>query len=199
MFHGQINQDKWVLEKWLQQGNSIGDKGYFVDVGAFDGVQFSNSLLFEKLDWNGVCIEASAASAEKCKQNRKCDVVQAIVTGKEGGQELFVRNEIEPMLSHVTRSHSQGYSNATRSLTGILKDVNAPRKIDYLSIDVEGVDFEVLQGLDMQQYDVGLITIEHNGQDQASQIANWLWANNYMIRMVEWDFFAVKDTVRVLR
>lgn len=197
MFHGQLNQDKWALEQWLRQGHTIGEPGYFVDVGAFDGVKYSNSLLLEKLGWKGVCIEACVASAEKCKQNRKCDVVQAIVTAKDGGQELFVRNDAEPMLSHVTRTHSQGFSNPTRSLTSILKSVNAPRRIDYLSIDVEGVDYEVLQGLDVAQYDVGIITIEHNGQEQASDIANWLWAHSYLVRMVDFDFFAVKDTVRV--
>ena len=197
MFHGQLLQDKWVLEHWLRQGNSIGDVGYFVDVGAFDGVTISNTLQLEQLGWNGVCIEASTASAEKCKQHRKCDVVQAIVTGKDGGQELFVRNDVEPMLSHVTRTHRQGFSSDTRSLMSILKDVNAPRKIDYLSIDVEGIDCEVLQGLDTEQYEVGLITIEHNGQAQASDIANWFWANNYLVRMLEWDFFAIKDTVSV--
>lgn len=198
MFHGQLNQDKWVFEQLIKRGYSLGKHGFYVDVGAFDGKHFSNSLVFEQLGWRGICVEAHADSYEKCKANRpNATCVNAIVTAEDGGSELFVRNDVEPMLSHVTRTHVQGLSNPTKSLTTILKECNAPSQIDYLSIDVEGVDFEVLKGFDLMQYQATCITIEHNGQEQASEIANWLWANNYLVLMVEFDFFAVKDTVRV--
>lgn len=197
MFHSQILQDKWIFEQLVARGYTLGEAGYYVDVGAFDGKKFSNSLFFEELGWQGVCIEAQPSSYELCKANRKCNVVHAIVTGTDNGSELFVTNNVEPMMSHVTRTHSQGFSLPTRSLNSILAEVNAPHKIDYLSIDVEGLDFEVLKGLDVGKYDVTAITIEHNGESQGSDIANWLWAHGYLVRMVEWDFFAIKDRVRV--
>ena len=197
MFHGQLLQDKWVFEQLISRGYTLGEKRYFVDVGAFDGKHYSNSLFFEELSWRGVCIEAQPSSYEKCRVNRKCEVIQAIVSGTDGGSELFVRNENEPMLSHVTRTHSQGFSLPTRSLNSILAEVNAPEKIDYLSIDVEGLDFEVLKSLDTEKYYVTAITIEHNGSEQGSDIANWLWGNGYLVRIVNWDFFAIKDQVRV--
>ena len=197
MFYGQLLQDKWIFEQLITRGFTLGEKGYFVDVGAFDGQHFSNSLFFEEIGWSGVCVEAQQSSYEKCRSNRKCEVVQAIVNGTDGGSELFVRNEVQPMLSRVTRTHQQGFSLPTRSLNSILAEVNSPNKIDYLSIDVEGLDFEVLQSLDTEKYDVTAITIEHNGSEQGGDIANWLWAHGYLVRMVEWDFFAIKDKVRV--
>lgn len=198
MFHGQLNQDKWVLEQLVKRGHTLGAPGYYVDVGAFDGKHYSNSLIFEQFGWNGICVEANKDSFLKCRANRpNATCVNAIVTAKDGGSELFVRNDVEPMLSHVTRTHTQGLSNPTKSLTTILNECNAPKQIDYLSIDVEGVDFEVLKGFDVSKYEATCITIEHNGQSQASDIANWLWANNYLVIMVEFDFFAIKDTVRV--
>ena len=52
-FYSQFEQDKFVYENFFINKN----KGYFVDIGAHDGVTFSNSKFFEELEWDGVCIE----------------------------------------------------------------------------------------------------------------------------------------------
>lgn len=197
MFHGQLNQDKWVLEQLVARGYTIGAPGFYVDVGAFDGRKYSNSWLFEQIGWSGICVEAQDSTFRQLKENRPDSrLVHSIVT-KDGRDVLFVENNVQPMLSKVTKTHSQGFSKPSKTLTQILEECNAPRKIDYLSIDVEGMDYEVLEGLKIEDYDITCITIEHNGEEQGSDIANWLWANNYLVRMIDFDFFAVKDNVRV--
>ncbi len=197
MFHGQLNQDKWVLEQLVARGFTIGAPGFYVDVGAFDGRKYSNTWLFERIGWNGICVEAQELSFKHLQANRPNAInVHSIVTNN-GRDVLFVENNAQPMLSKVTKTHVQGLSKPSKTLTQILEECDAPRKIDYLSIDVEGMDYEVLEGLKIENYDITCITIEHNGEDQGSDIANWLWANNYLVRMIDFDFFAVKDNVRV--
>lgn len=129
MFYSQAGQDVWVLQR-------IGNKGFFVDVGAHDGVESSNTYALEKAGWKGVCVEPSEAY-EKMIGVRNCSLVKvAAVADKK--------------------------SQTGLPLTEILYGLSAPTTIDYLSIDVDGGEMDVLRGMDFDKYHVKLITIEHN-------------------------------------
>jgi len=63
--YSQLNQDLWVLDTLKHKRNGI-----FVDVGAFDGINLSNTYLLEKEHgWNGICIEANSESFKKLKSS----------------------------------------------------------------------------------------------------------------------------------
>ena len=196
MFHGQLVQDKWVFEQLIRLGHTIPRAGYYVDVGCHDGIEISNTLLFERLGFDGICVDANEESIQACRRNRKCCAEHLLVSDKIG-KSLFSVDKKKPMLSRATVSGEFGFSVPTATLTSILDAHDAPRKIDYISVDVEGMEVEVLNGFDSDKYDVTCWTIEHNGESRAGDIANWLWDRGYMVRAVEWDFFAVKDTVRL--
>jgi hypothetical protein len=67
-FHSQIGQDQWVH-------SVLGDKryGFFVELGACDGISLSNTLFFERsLNWNGICIEPEQSMFDQLVRNRTC-------------------------------------------------------------------------------------------------------------------------------
>lgn len=131
MFYSQAGQDKWVLDKIA--------KGFFVDVGAHDGIESSNTFALEQAGWEGLCIEPSSFY-DKLTENRNC------------------------LTSKVAAHYYNGFLNGVpcRTLRTLLTDTNCPKEIDYLSIDVDGGELTVLQGMDFETFHVKLITIEHN-------------------------------------
>ena len=68
----------------------------------------------------------------------------------------------------------------TKTLTEILGEVKAPENIDFLSLDVEGAELEVLQGINFEKYKIDCILVEHNNEHpKRSNIRNLLLSNNY--------------------
>ena len=57
-FYSQCGQDKWAYENLFKNKND----GFFIEIGADDGIHFSNTKFFEDLGWNGICIEPSPYS-----------------------------------------------------------------------------------------------------------------------------------------
>lgn len=142
-YYSQAGQDKWVHEL-------IGDKGFFVDCGAYDGIQTSNTYALEKLGWKGICIEASPAFYKALCQNRTSININRAITDYTGG---------------IGFGHDKigGDTPVLCSTLGkILKDCECPNNIDYLSLDIEGQEFNALTFLDFGRYKVKLITVEHN-------------------------------------
>lgn len=130
MFYSQAGQDVWVLQQI--------PKGFFVDVGAHDGVESSNTYALELAGWKGICIEPSEAYS-RLTQVRKCNAIN--VAAGTGFNQM--------------------------PLAVILKD--APLVIDYLSIDVDGGELDVLKSMDFARYQVRLITVEHNAYNEGTQ------------------------------
>lgn len=191
-FHGQLLQDRWVYEHYRRHVDLLNYRGYFVDIGCNDGVKINNSLLFERdFGWQGVCIDADRRMIELARENRACQVVEAVVYGETGVEVCFEEND-ESLLSGV--STVGGQLRTTASLADILAAVNAPKQIDYISLDVEGVEDKILDGFSEADYQVNCWTIEHNGDGaRASAILNWLADRNYLIKIVHWDFFAIRE------
>lgn len=141
--YAQALQDEWVH-------SIIGDTGFFVDVGAYDGVEHSNTFALEQRGWTGVCIEPNADAFERMRGNRKC-LLSGWAASDTDGFILF--DGVVP---------GRGSAVPCRRLDTLLNAVNAPPVIDYLSIDVEGHEMEVLAGMDFDRWQVKLATIEHN-------------------------------------
>jgi hypothetical protein len=65
------------------------------------------------------------------------------------------------------------------SLLDLLKFHNAPRYIDFLSVDTEGSEFEILNAFDFREYRFGAITVEHNYAPQRKEVIALLTSNGY--------------------
>jgi len=165
----QLGQDFWVFGEVFNEKNG----GYFVDIGAADGIFFSNTFLLEKrYKWNGICVEADPNSykdlclvrSTRCfnvcvdSHDRIVDYVQGFLVGgildaKANYDELLV----EKYKNKITKMQ-------TKTLVSILDSVNAPDIIDYLSIDVEGSEYRVLYDFPFDKYTFRCITIERPNQ-----------------------------------
>jgi FkbM family methyltransferase len=192
----QLGQDIWVLEKTnYKQG------GFFVEFGATDGVLLSNSFLLEKeFDWQGICAEPNPKFFEQLKNNRQCTVSSGCIGAKTGEQVEFVlADAYGGMLKHAEmdkhtakRLHYADLKDNvvmldTISLHDFLVQHNAPKKIDYLSIDTEGSEYEILKAFPFEEWDVQLITVEHNFTEQRELIYQLLTDNGYTRIEKQWD------------
>jgi FkbM family methyltransferase len=165
--------------------------GFFVEFGASDGLALSNSHLLEKrFDWTGVLCEPSTAWHEALKQNRSCIIDTRCVYSVSGEKISFSENYLgelsaitayaEPNASGILKRTTSSYEVETISLLDLLREHNAPRVIDFLSIDTEGSEFEILKNFDFQNYRFGAICVEHNFADTREKINKLLLTNGYV-------------------
>lgn len=156
-------------------------QGYFVEFGAMDGVFASNTVVLEQhYSWRGIVAEPARRFHQALTQNRRCSIDHRAVTGASGSQLEFKEVPDAPGLStlvqHINsdghsqrRQRSDGavYTVETVSLNDLLAQHNAPRDIDYISVDTEGAEVSVLEAFDWSRHQVGIWTIEHNNQPRA--------------------------------
>ncbi len=140
--------------------------GYFVEVGANDPQRYSQTWHLEQRGWTGVLIEPLPDLAEKLRRRRRAKVYEfACSSPQNSGRKLTlqlagIHSSLDPNF-FVAGSRSQGEIEvAARTLDEILTDAQAPAPIDYLSIDVEGHELEVLAGFDIARWRPRLIMIE---------------------------------------
>lgn len=156
------------------------ENGFFVEAGAMDGLFMSNTKILEDLGWQGLLIEPSKKAANLCKKNRKARVENCALVSKdyEGktvmGDFLFDGEYGVGAWSSITR-HAYGFFSygrpmgmTTEVVAKTLKDVLAEhniKKIDLLSLDVEGYELEVLKGTDLNEVDITFILVEINNKE----------------------------------
>jgi FkbM family methyltransferase len=182
----QLGQDIFALTV-----SGLEKPGFFVEFGASDGVALSNSHMLEKrFGWTGVLCEPSTAWHEALKQNRSCSIDTRCVYSVSGEKISFSENYLgelsaitayaEPNASGILKRTTSSYEVETISLLDLLKEHNAPKFVDFLSIDTEGSEFEILKNFDFQSYRFGAICVEHNFADTREKINKLLLANGYV-------------------
>ena len=186
IFYSQHGQDKWIIEEALPRKIH----GFFVDVGAFNGINNSSTATLEKRwDWEGICIEANTDAFIKLQKNRRCATVNACVADANGESVDFIKHYY-PQLSGIEKYVISKHINdkvivehiekQTRTLESILIEECAPSLIDYLSLDTEGSEFIILKDFPFNRYRIRAMTIEHNKTEpKRTQIRNLLETNNY--------------------
>jgi FkbM family methyltransferase len=179
-------QDLWVAYE-LQSRRG----GYFVEFGAMDGKEWSNSYALERhLDWNGIVAEPSHLFHPAIDENRHCAVDRRCVWTRTGETIRFNQTPLYGLSTidaysssdrHAAkREAGERYDVETVSLTDLLDHWRAPRRIDYLSIDTEGSEYDILQAFDWSRYEIRLITVEHNHSDKRAPIFEMLSARGYV-------------------
>jgi FkbM family methyltransferase len=184
--------------------------GFFVEFGAADGVALSNSYILERhFGWSGILCEPSTGWHEALKQNRTCVIDTRCVYSVSGETISFSENYLgelsaitayaEPNANGVLKRTTSSYEVETISLLDLLKFHNAPKFIEFLSIDTEGSEFEILKNFDFQSYSFGSICVEHNFADTREKIRTLLLTNGYIQvheDLSDFDDWYVQDTNR---
>jgi FkbM family methyltransferase len=144
------------------------DNGFYVDVGANDPRIFSNTYFFYKKGWNGLVIEPNLQKLDEYRSRRKRDIRGHYAVGPKGSFKFFKFREdaLNTMSEEVAESYEKmGHKIVSTEtvpslpLSDIFKKKNVSR-IDFLSIDTEGQNFEVLQTNDWDTYRPSFVVVE---------------------------------------
>ena len=165
---------------------------YFVEFGAADGFNLSNTfLLEEKFNWQGILAEPAKIWGEDLKRNRPNSNISLDCVWSDSNSELiFNETPDAPFFStlfeyrnsdlhHNLRKQSKRYKVKTISINDLLTRFDAPNHINYLSIDTEGSEYKILSSLDWNRYSFDIITCEHNYSSQREDILKLLTNNGY--------------------
>jgi len=186
-FHSEQGQDRWLVE------NVFGDKrgGVFVEAGAIDGLLFSNTLHFEReKGWTGVLIEGLPAMLGRLSMNRPRSQAVGCALASSFGVAPFecvfgsqpigwsgLVGTIGAVRDHekYRRGGREFIPVQTRTLAAVLTECDA-RHVDYLSLDVEGSEFDVLSVFPFAEFDIDVIGVEDNSG--ANEALRTLLASN---------------------
>jgi len=196
MSYSQIGQDIKVLQFYNYKKN-----GYYVEIGASNGITFSNTyLLATRYHWKGICVEPLPQQFEKlCKNRPKAICYNQPVYDESNKEVIFDIANNSDMLSGISynidchidlvNSNKTQLTLTTISLNDLLDKSHAPNFIEYLSLDTEGSEFEILKSNNYDEYNFGLIHLEHNFiEPKRTQMHDFLLDHGY-IHMNEnmWD------------
>jgi FkbM family methyltransferase len=205
-YYSQIGQDQYYIEN-VSKGKR---NGIFLDIGANDGIFESNTAALEfDYGWSGLCIEANPNLINKLKSSRpNAKIINCATWSSDGELELEISDSNYKgvkgdLLSRVTKlERNQDYFKHhfkesrkvinvnARTITNIIKEYyTLPCVIDYMSLDVEGAELEVLKGLDFTNIDIKFMTIEHgNRPGYIEEFAKYLAPYGYKLhRINQWD------------
>jgi FkbM family methyltransferase len=204
MYYGQsMPPVDWLIEKFFP----LGFVGSCVEVGAVDGKYLSNTLHFEEMGWQCLCIEPNSHYHDALRQNRKLMLPYAVSDSNQDGLTLHrvqigtsfdcgtaLKLDLKLMAKHAqTITFQDEILVSARTLDACLEEVHWKTAIDFVSIDTEGTELSALKGFSLDRWKPKLLVIENN--HDTSDVAEYLRPREYqkVIRYEANDFY-----VRVL-
>jgi FkbM family methyltransferase len=193
----QLFQDLFVL-------SYLGFKkdGYFVEIGAANGKDISNTWLLEKdFGWHGILVEPARVWQESLRENRNATIVNKAVWRDSNNELDFTEARFAELsglslyLQKDTRA-KKNYKVATITVNELLETLHAPSVIDYLSVDVEGSELEILESIDFEKYTFRFISVEHNYRADRISMRQLLESHGYrqcLGSISEFDDWYVRD------
>ena len=171
--------NSYATQSYSQEGEDIILKrifecktnGFYIDVGAHHPKRFSNTYLFYKKGWNGINIDAMPGSMVLFRKLRSRDInIEAAITNEKREMSFFMFNEsalntFDKNLATERINHGWQLLKEQNIITITLRELlknnfDFDRKIDFMSIDVEGLNLEVLHSNDWQTFRPEYILIE---------------------------------------
>jgi FkbM family methyltransferase len=167
--------------------------GFFIDIGAHDGITGNNTEFLEKLGWFGICFEPHPELFLKLEKNRNCEKYNYAIWDKEDKVNFLSIDGQVDMLSGIVESYDHRHINRIqRELSSyggksqyLLVDskkfssVVSEKKIDFMSLDTEGSELQILKSIDFNDYDIRVICVENNYNDD--ELNNFLISKKYTL------------------
>lgn len=178
-YSSQCGQDKWLSEVFYPGMR----QGVFVDIGAHDGVSFSNTFFLEsRMDWNGLAIEPLPDVFQKLSANRACVKVNGCISAQIGHGKFRKISGYSEMLSglvdHYDPRHQERIARELREHGGNFEEISVRcyrlndlldehgiSDVHYLNIDVEGAEYDILKSIDFNEHQIHVCGIENNYRD----------------------------------
>lgn len=186
MSKSQLKQDLFVLSEL-----NFKNDGFFVEFGATNGIDLSNTYILEKeFGWKGILAEPAKYWHDDLKSNRSCNIETNCVWRNSNSVLNFNETNVKEVSTISAFNNSDGHKKARTtgtnynvhsiSLINLLDKYNAPKTIDYLSIDTEGSEYDILSTFDFSKYQFSVITCEHNYTRNREKIFYLLTNNGYV-------------------
>lgn len=188
--YSQDNQD------YIVYNNFFNDKkdGIFCDVGGNHPLNINNTRYFEELGWSGYAFEPLPYMKLLWEKHRKAKFFPFGVSDKNDKLSFSIVKDAtgwEDMLSFVKDTRDEDYGHETEDITIQVKPLKEVFEnenithIDYMSIDVEGHELNVLKGIDFSKVKINILTIENNPLDNPifgdENIRKIMFENNYIL------------------
>ena len=182
-------------DKWLLHKTNFKRQGYFVDIGAGDGIIGSNTFLLEKFyNWRGICVDPNPTFLKSLCGSRDC-LISDLAVYKQSGKVLpfkhlhqhrteFIGWHFRSGLAeNVDKTSVQFDDHKVYSITlnDLLELYAAPKEIDYISIDTEGSEVDILGNFDFNKYNIKFFTIESNNEENRNKVIDIMSKNKYNI------------------
>jgi len=184
-------QDFFALDR-----SAYTENGFFVDIGASDGITASNTFILEKFyKWRGICVDPNPAfqqSLMNCRDNFVSTLCVYNETGKILPFKFCVdenqfygwnfRSGLEKHLGTIDTDIDKSFMTInvlSITLNDLLALYQAPTDINYISIDTEGSEYEILKTFDFKKYNVKCFTIEHEFTSNRQLIHDLMIKNGY--------------------
>ncbi len=163
--------------------------GFYVEFGADDGIQNSNTYyLNKKFGWHGILAEPNPNRYLELKKNRSGDFISNALIWNE--KDVEFEFTVAGQLSTISKFVESDFMKKDRKLATevkvklkttdletVLNNANAPKDIDFLSIDTEGSEFEILENFNFNKYIFKVICVEHNNNEEKINKLNNLLLN----------------------
>jgi len=182
-YYGQMREDSYIHKQYFPSFHN----GIFLEMGAHDGITFSNTKFFEDiLNWSGILIEPNPSLfTELCKNRPKTINIPYAISKTEGELEFYKNGAVSSVKSNTTQEFFKGWHTENTEiikvpsmrLDTVLHKTNIKR-IDFWSLDVEGSEYEVLETMDWS-IPVYLICIETQTPERKKQCDDILISNGF--------------------
>ncbi len=153
--------------------------GFFIECGANDGINQSNTWYFEKyLNWHGLLIEPLEDKFVELKKNRgdrNYFYNVALSDSIDKKSLLILDNNLESKVVDKANNEKNISKFKSSTLTKILEEIAAPKLIDFFSLDVEGFEEHVIKGIDFKIYKFKFLLVETKNE----RVIKFLKDNNY--------------------
>ncbi len=199
-YYSQKQQDQWVINEVLPQKKY----GFFLDLAAADGITNNNTLILEKhFNWRGICIEPNPKFLKELHVNRQCFIDGSVISNKEENVRFRIDNgQLGGIVAEDTdnseRLRAEQLKHAdiillkATTLLNVLEKYNAPKEIDYFSLDVEGSEERIISTFDFTRYQFNCMTIER----PTPNINQILFSNGYIfVKNLMYDSFYIHSSL----
>ena len=179
--------------------------GYFVEFGAVDGVDGSNTFALEtKFGWTGILSEPNSQFHQSLISNRNCQISTFAIGGQVQDHRNFVSlgnlGTFEEYRKADDHDRSRGVETLVKTTTlgELLDQFQAPRRIDYLSVDTEGSELEIFSAFDFSTYRFNFVSVEHNFSPSEKELRTRFEKNGYVQiarKFSEFDLYFVDENL----
>lgn len=209
MYYSQFGEDKILFE--IFQGKT---SGVCVEVGANNGVDDSTSMFFEKIGWKCILVEPNPSLCREIRASRNALIYECAASNQSGIRTLYVaegaaRSDGLSTISTNKEDHdrikSLGFRSRpvqvhTMTIDEILANAQIDSNIDFISIDVEGHEYEAIEGFSLERWKPTIILVEDNSDFENNTVSKYLKNFGYFrfLRTGVNDWYAHRTNKRLV-